>query len=117
MRVQHRVSEKSGMMGGRSYMAEIRVQLDQAEQEIISNFGAHTSFDVGERFKEKNGVDVLGVMRLDTLTQGLQAKFNSIQQADNFVSTVLSGLQTVKKQVDLTRDAASRLNQQFEVEI
>jgi hypothetical protein len=117
MRVQHCVSEKSGMMGGRSYLAEIRVELDRAEREIISNYGVYTSFEVGERFMGKNGVDVLGAMRLDTLAQGLQAKFNSIQQADDFVLAVLSGLQTVKKQIDLTRDAASRLNQKFEVEI
>jgi hypothetical protein len=116
MKALYRVREKSGMIGGRSYVADIRVQLDETEQNVISSYGALTSFDVGERFKEKNGVDILGSMRLESLTRGLEAKFSTIQQADDFVAAVMTGLKAVKQQIDATGDAASRLDQTFEVE-
>lgn len=117
MKASYSVLEKLGMMGGRSYVAKIHVQLEKDEQDIISSYGAYTTFDVGERFKDKNGVDILGSMQLDALTRGLEAKFSSVQQASDFVMVVLEGLKTVKRQIELTRQSANRLNKVFEVEI
>jgi hypothetical protein len=117
MKVSYRVLEKSGIMGGRSYITEIRVQLEKDEQDILDSYGARTSFDVGERFKDRNGVDLLGGMRLESLTRGLEAKFNTIQLADDFALKVVEGLKSVKRQIELTRESVSRLNQMFELTI
>jgi hypothetical protein len=104
------------MIGGRSYVADILVRLDESERDIISTYGALTRFEVGERFKEKNEVDSLGSMRLESLTRGLEAKFSTIQLADDFVAAVMKGLKEVKQQIDATGGAASRLNQTFELD-
>ena len=118
MKLHYRVAEKSGMLGGRSFVASLRVELDTGEQAVRSNYGVYARFDLPEKFQGKKGVDITGMMDMETLLgRGVEAKFPSIQMATDFVDYIAEGLKSVKSQIELTKLAAANLNRDVTIEI
>ncbi len=118
MKAFHRISEKSGMMGGQQFIVEYRVELDADEEELRSTYGFFSDIDVGERFKDIKDVGILGRIHLNQLmNRGLKVKFSKVQMASDFVDLVTLGLRGVKSQIVATKRSIEDLGKSYEVEI
>lgn len=118
MKFRYQITEKSGGLGGRSFIVTMSVSLGEAEQALRSSYGFYSRIDVGERYNETKGVSSIGDIQLDQLIgRPAEFKFSSIQKADDFVIAVKSGLSNVREQIDGTLSAVARLGKEFEIEI
>jgi hypothetical protein len=119
MRLRHTTVEQGGMLGGRSFIVKVMVELSAEEQETFaSGYGVYETIELGERFKDVKGVSIIGDIRLSELV-GRQRDFklSSIQLAGGFVDALEKGLGEVRAQILATRSRIKALGTEFAVEI
>ena len=119
MRLRHSTVEQSGMLGGRSFIVKVLVELSPEEQETFaSGYGVYERIELGDRFKDVKGVSIIGTIALSELV-GRQRDFKlpSIQLAGGFVDALQEGLGGVRAQILATRSRIEALGKEFAVEI
>jgi hypothetical protein len=113
------ISEKSGMLGGKSYVANLHVLLDDEESHIRKTYGVHDLLTLGEEFEDKKPISGGGHLEFARLLDGngVVITFGSIQQAKNFIDIVLSELKRIKGQITATKIIAESIGEEFVMEI
>ena len=118
MKLTYRISEQTGVLGGRSFVVQAHVQLSQNEASIRSGYSVYETIDVGEKFKDIKGIDILGQLQLaDLLARPKDFKFSTIQMAGGFADALVEGIQSVKGQIEATRARIDSLNKEQVMEI
>lgn len=119
MRLRHTTVEQSGMLGGRSFIVKLLVELSPEEQETLaSGYGVYDRIELGDRFKDVKGVSILGAIALSELAgRQKEYKFSTIQLASDFVDALEKGLAQVRAQIVATRVCIDALGKEFAVEI
>ncbi|HJT42429.1 MAG TPA: hypothetical protein VJ750_02910 [Rhizomicrobium sp.] len=118
MKLKYKVYAHSGTFGGRSFVVQAHIQLNDGEASVRSAHSVYESIVVGEKFADIKGVSALGSIHLgDLLGQPKEYKFPTIQMAGDFVDLLQVGIHKVKGQIEATRVQMENLNKEFEVEI
>jgi hypothetical protein len=119
MRLKHTTVEQSGMLGGRSFIVKLWVELSPEEQETrASGYGVYETIDLGDEFTDVKGVSITGkVMLSDLLDRQRDYKFSSVQLAGRFVDALEKGLRGVRAQILATKSRIDALGKEFAVEI
>jgi hypothetical protein len=118
MKFRHKTFERSGTFGGRSFVVQLAVQLDEEEAKVRSAYGFYERMELGDKFKDTKGVDILGDISLGNLLgQTREFKFPTIQMAGMFVDGLKEGLEGIKSQILATQTRIENLNRDFEVDI
>jgi hypothetical protein len=118
MKLHHMITEKPGIMGGRSFVVHAQVVLTDEEEGLRKAYGVYDTLQLGERFKDLKGTNALGDMSLASLLgRQLEIKVATIQMAADLVRAIRTSLDGVKGQIHATAQSVANLNQQFDVDI
>lgn len=118
MKLKYNISERSGTFGGRSFIVQTSVQLDAAEAHVRSSYGVYETIELGDKFKDTKGVDVVGHIHLsDLIGSPREYKFPTIQMAGGFIDQLVTGLQGVRGQILATQERVAALNKEVEIAI